>query len=54
LQEYQRQLTEYTMTKDKTDMVRPQESPLRMLIIPANNSATGLFQILNDIVATAL
>lgn len=47
-QEYQRQLTEYTMTKDKTDMERPQEPPLRMLIIPANNSATGLFQILND------
>ncbi len=36
------------MTKDKTDMERPQEPPLRMLIIPANNSATGLFQILND------
>ncbi|HOG19604.1 MAG TPA: DUF3987 domain-containing protein, partial [Salinivirgaceae bacterium] len=47
-QQYQRQLTEYTMTKDKTDMERPQEPPLRMLIIPANNSATGLFQILND------
>ncbi|MDD3152712.1 MAG: DUF3987 domain-containing protein [Bacteroidales bacterium] len=47
-QEYQRQLTEYTMTKDKPDMERPQEPPLKMLIIPANNSATGLFQILND------
>jgi hypothetical protein len=47
-QEYQRKLTEYTMTKDKTDMERPQEPPLKMLIIPANNSATGLFQILND------
>jgi hypothetical protein len=47
-QEYQRQLTEYSMTKDKTDMERPQEPPLKMLIIPANNSATGLFQILND------
>ncbi|MDR1181809.1 MAG: DUF3987 domain-containing protein, partial [Bacteroidales bacterium] len=47
-QEYQRQLTEYSMAKDKTDMERPQEPPLRMLIIPANNSATGLFQILND------
>jgi hypothetical protein len=47
-EEYQRQLTEYSMTKDKTDMERPQEPPLKMLIIPANNSATGLFQILND------
>ena len=47
-QEYQRQLTEYSMAKDKTDMERPQEPPLKMLIIPANNSTTGLFQILND------
>ncbi len=47
-EEYQRQLTEYAMIKDKTDMERPQEPPMRMLIIPANNSATGLFQILND------
>jgi len=47
-EEYQRQLTEYSMTKDKTDIERPQEPPLKMLIIPANNSATGLFQILND------
>jgi hypothetical protein len=47
-QEYQRQLTEYSMAKDKTDMERPQEPPLKMLIIPANNSATGLFRILND------
>jgi len=47
-EEYQRQLTEYTMAKDKTNMERPQEPPLKMLIIPANNSATGLFQILND------
>jgi hypothetical protein len=47
-EEYQRQLTEYAVAKDKTDMERPQEPPLRMLIIPANNSATGLFQLLND------
>jgi hypothetical protein len=47
-EEYQRKQTEYAMTKDKTDLERPQEPPLRMLIIPANNSATGLFQILND------
>jgi hypothetical protein len=29
-------------------MERPQEPPLHMLIIPSNNSSTGLFQILND------
>jgi hypothetical protein len=47
-EEYEGLLTEYPITKDKTDMQRPQEPPLRMLIIPANNSAGGLFQILND------
>jgi hypothetical protein len=47
-EDYQRKQTEYAMAKDKTDLERPQEPPLRMLIIPANNSATGLFQILND------
>ncbi|MCL2027998.1 MAG: DUF3987 domain-containing protein [Bacteroidales bacterium] len=50
--EYQQQLTEYNATTKNTvgadPRVRPQEPPMRMLIIPANNSATGLFQILND------
>lgn len=46
---YQRDLTEYATAKgDKTNMEKPQEPPLKMLVIPANNSATGLFQILND------
>ncbi len=47
-EEYQRKLTEYAAAKNKTDIERPQEPPIKMLIIPANNSATGLFQILND------
>ena len=46
---YQRELTEYAAAKsDKVNMEKPQEPPLKMLVIPANNSATGLFQILND------
>ena len=46
---YQRELTEYAAAKgDKINMEKPQEPPLKMLVIPANNSATGLFQILND------
>lgn len=46
---YQRELTEYAAAKsDKVNMENPQEPPLKMLVIPANNSATGLFQILND------
>ncbi len=47
-EEYQRTLAEYTVTKDKSALDRPQEPPMRMLVIPANNSATGVFQILND------
>jgi len=49
-EEYQRELNNYTLANknDKREMERPQEPPLRMLIIPANNSSTGLFQILND------
>lgn len=47
-EEFQRKLTEYATTKNKADLERPQEPPMKMLVIPANNSATGLFQILND------
>jgi len=47
-EEYQRQQNEYASTKDKTDRERPKEPPLRALFIPANSSATALFQILND------
>jgi len=46
---YERELNEYVQAKkEKTCMEKPVEPPMRMLIIPANNSATGLFQILND------
>jgi Protein of unknown function (DUF3987)/Primase C terminal 2 (PriCT-2) len=46
---YQRDLTEYAAAKSgKVNMEKPQEPTLKMLVIPANNSATGLFQILND------
>ncbi|MDD2564795.1 MAG: DUF3987 domain-containing protein [Salinivirgaceae bacterium] len=47
-EEYQRKLTEYAATKNKADAERPQEPAIKMLVIPANNSATGVFQILND------
>lgn len=47
-EEYQRNLTEYVATKNKAETERPKEPPVKMLVIPANNSATGLFQILND------
>ena len=47
-EEYQRNLTEYADTKNKAETERPKEPPVKMLVIPANNSATGVFQILND------
>jgi hypothetical protein len=47
-EEYQRKLTEYASSKNKSEVERPREPPVKMLVIPANNSATGLFQILND------
>lgn len=46
--EYQCKLTEYAAAKNKSEVERPVEPPMQMLIIPANNSSTGLFQLLND------
>ncbi|GHV65986.1 hypothetical protein FACS1894199_08280 [Bacteroidia bacterium] len=46
--EYKNKLADYLAQKDKSELQRPEEPPMLMLIIPANTSATGLFQILND------
>ena len=46
--EYNRLMQIYDRTRDKSEMERLQEPPQRMLIIPANASATSVFQILND------
>ncbi|MEI8202919.1 MAG: DUF3987 domain-containing protein [Bacteroidota bacterium] len=47
--QYQMKLSEYAASKgDKLNMEKPNEPPIRMLIIPANNSATGLFQLLKE------
>ncbi len=46
---YEAELAEYAISKrDNPSMEKPKEPPFRMLIIPANNSSTGVFQILND------
>jgi hypothetical protein len=46
---YEMELAEYAQAKkDKTSIEKPKEPPFKMLIIPANNSSTGVFQILND------
>ncbi|MDL2312869.1 DUF3987 domain-containing protein [Bacteroidales bacterium OttesenSCG-928-B11] len=46
--EYKRKLVEYAANKKDPDAEQPQEPPLRVLFIPANSSATAVFQILND------
>jgi hypothetical protein len=48
LDEDKRKQAEYAANKKSPDLEQPQEPPLRVLFVPANNSATGLFQILND------
>lgn len=47
-EEYQRKQTEYAASKNKQDLDKPEEPPLRTLIIPANSTATAVFQILNE------
>ena len=48
-EKYDAQLQEYNQAKKKgSDAVKPLHPPEKMLFIPANNSATGAFQLLND------
>jgi hypothetical protein len=48
LDEYKRKQAEYAANKKNPDAEQPQETPLRVLFVPANSSATAVFQILND------
>lgn len=48
-EKYEAELQEYNRAKKKgQDAVKPLPPPEKMLFIPANNSATGAFQLLND------
>jgi len=47
-EEYKLKLSQYNASSDKAHEEKPEEPPLRTLIIPANNSATGLFQLLKE------
>ncbi len=47
-EEYRRKQAEYVSNKKNPDAEPPTEPPLRMLFVPANSSATAVFQILND------
>ncbi|MBO5419348.1 MAG: DUF3987 domain-containing protein [Bacteroidales bacterium] len=47
--DYKHRLAEYNAAgKKKVDMEKPEEPPMRMLFIPANSSATAVYQVLND------
>ena len=47
-EDFRKKQAEYASSKDKTNLEPPAVPPLRMLFIPANNSATGFSQLLND------
>ena len=47
--EYRQRLAEYNAAgKKKAAMEKPEEPPMKMLFIPANSSATAVYQVLND------
>lgn len=48
MENYKRQQAEYVANKKNPNAEQPQEPPQRMLIMPANNSSTGVYQLLND------
>ncbi len=53
--DYKHRLAEYNAAgKKKVDMEKPEEPPMRMLFIPANSSATAVYQVLNDNGGTGL
>lgn len=45
---YDSRMIEYNNTKQSEGIDKPPKPPLKMLFIPANNSSTGMFQILYD------
>src|SRR5574344_2002250 len=47
-EEYRLKQAEYVANKKNPDAEPPIEPPLRVLFVPANSSATAVFQILND------
>jgi len=46
MEEYKRKQNEYAL--DKKNNEPPQEPPIKTLLIPANSSATSVYQVLND------
>ena len=49
MMDYKQRLAEYNAAgKKKVNMEKPEEPPMRMLFIPANSSATAVYQVLHD------
>ena len=47
--DYKHRLAEYNAAgKKKVNMEKPEETPMRLLFIPANSSATAVYQVLNE------
>lgn len=46
--DYEEKMRQYEINKKKGTVEKPQKPPLRMLFIPANTSATAVYQILAD------
>jgi hypothetical protein len=47
-QQYDTDMQIYNAAKGNTSAEKPQKPPQKMLFIPANNSSTGFFELLND------
>ncbi len=47
-EDYKLKQAEYAANKKNSDATQPEEPPLRMLFVPANSSATAVFQILHE------
>lgn len=46
--EYEQKMQQYQINKKRLNIDKPKEPPLRMLFIPANSSATAVYQVLGD------
>lgn len=48
MMEYKQKMQVYNVSKNKGSMAKPEQPPLRMLFIPANSSATAVYQVLGE------
>ena len=48
MMDYKQKMQMYNASKNKGSMEKPEQPPLRMLFIPANSSATAVYQVLGE------